>query len=75
MNSRMVSSERRGNYKRRRFVLIKETFSQMKVGLLYRALSEDKTSRGDLTTLTLSSVINGQALNYFSLSSHVPSLY
>lgn len=30
---------------------------------------------GDLTTRALSSVINGQALNYFSLSSHVPSLF
>lgn len=54
----------------------------MKVALLFHIGHTQRTGlsgQGDLTTLTFSSVINGQAVNYFSLlgglSSHMPELY
>lgn len=59
----------------------KATLSLMKVALLFHIGHTQRTGlngRGDLTTLTFSSVINGQAVNYFSLlgglSSHMPAL-
>ncbi len=59
----------------------KEALYLMKVALLFRIGHTQRTGlsgRGDLTTLTFKSVINGQAVNYFSLlgglSSHTPQL-
>lgn len=54
----------------------------MKVALLFHIGHTQRTrlsGQGNLTTLTFSSVINGQVVNYFSLlgglSSHMPELY
>lgn len=54
----------------------------MKVALLFHIGHTWRTGlsgRGDPTTLTFSPVMNGQAVNYFSLlgglSSHTPALY
>lgn len=60
----------------------KETLCVMKGALLFHLRHTWGTrfsGPGDLTTLTFSAVINGQAVNYFpllgGLSSHMPALY